>query len=141
VVEWTTSIPIRPVPDAITRFFWDGVDEGRLMILRCSSCRRFVHPPRSVCRFCLSEKLAPEPVSGQAFLFSWTVATRAFHEFWNDKLPYVLARVELVEQPGLRLMTNVVDCSLERLRIGLPLQVVFAPVGDPPVVLPLFRPR
>jgi uncharacterized OB-fold protein len=56
-----------------------------------------------------------------------------------DKIPYVLAVVELVEEPGLRITTNVVDCAEQDLQNGMPLEVDFRVVGG--LTLPLFRPR
>ena len=78
-------------------------------------------------------------MSGRASLYTWTVAEQAFHPFFADKVPYVYAKVELVEQPGLRLITNVVDCPHECLRVDMPLQVTFREVA-PDFVLPMFRP-
>ena len=52
--------------------------------------------------------------------------------------PYVIAEVELVEQADLRLLTNVVGCEAEAVRVGLPVEVCFARTGATHV--PLFRP-
>jgi uncharacterized OB-fold protein len=131
--------PPRPAPDPMTRFFWEGANLGRLLVLQCCTCSKFIHPPRPVCRFCLSIGLAAQEVSGRASLYTWTVAERAFHPFFADKVHYVYATVELVEQPGLRLITNIVDCPHEDLRVGMPLQAVFREVA-PDFTLPMFRP-
>ena len=37
-------------------------------------------------------------------------------------------------------MTNIINCPLEQLRIGMPLRVVFENVSDD-VALPLFEPE
>ena len=47
--------------------------------------------------------------------------------------------VELDEQPGLQLMTNIVDCAEDDLRIDMPVEVTFREVG-PELTLPFFRP-
>jgi uncharacterized OB-fold protein len=57
--------------------------------------------------------------------------------FPGQQVPYVLAIVELVEQPGLRLMTRMVDVATDSVRIGMPVHVQFEQVDD--VWLPLFR--
>jgi hypothetical protein len=46
--------------------------------------------------------------------------------------------VELAEQRGLRLTTNIVNCQLDEVRIGMPVRVVFEQHDD--VWLPLFEP-
>ncbi len=131
--------PPMPVPDASTQFFWEGAAAHRLMILACLDCASFLHPPRPVCPFCGSTAQEPKEVSGQASLYTWTVVERAFHPFFADKVPYVYATVELAEQPGLRMITNVVDCPPEDLHISMPLTVTFREVA-PELTLPLFRP-
>ena len=57
-------------------------------------------------------------------------------------LPYVIGLVEVVEQPGLRLTTDLVNCEPEDVRIGLEVRVVFEHHEDPngDVWLPLFEP-
>jgi uncharacterized OB-fold protein len=128
-----------PAPDPLTKFFWDGLKEHKLMILRCQSCGHYIHWPRPVCRFCLSTDLAPAQVSGKATLYSWTIAVQPFHPFFVDKVPYVIATVELVEQKNLKMVSNLIDCPEEKIRAGMPLQVVFKEVA-PGFTLPLFRP-
>lgn len=131
--------PPLPEPDALTRFFWDGVKQHRLLILRCQECGNYVHYPRPVCNKCLSMNLTPNEVSGRGTLYSYTVTVQAFHPYFADKVPYVLAVVELVEQEGLKITTNIIDCPENRLSIGMPVAVVFREVA-PGFTLPLFRP-
>jgi len=53
--------------------------------------------------------------------------------------PYVVALVELDEQAGLRLVTNIVQSPIEAIHIGMPVDVVFEDV-TPEITLPFFRP-
>jgi hypothetical protein len=46
--------------------------------------------------------------------------------------------VELAEQPGLRLIANVIECPWSDLRIELPLEVSFRELA-PEFTVPLFR--
>jgi hypothetical protein len=133
------AYPPVPVPTPLTQFFWDGVNAHKLMILRCRPCGHHVHYPRPICNRCQSTDLAPTEVSGRATLYSYTVAVQAFHPYFVDKVPYVLAVVELAEEPGLRLTTNIVDCAEADLQVGMPVVVVFREVA-PGMTLPLFRP-
>lgn len=134
-----TSTPPIPLPSPLTEFFWDGVNRHRLLILRCQNCQHFVHYPRPICDRCQATDLEPEEVSGRATLYSFTVVMQAFHPYYLERIPYVLAVVELEEEPGLRLTTNIVDCEEEDLKVGLALQVVFSEVA-PGLTLPLFTP-
>jgi hypothetical protein len=56
---------------------------------------------------------------------------------YRDATPYVLAYVELAEGP--RVMTNIVDCDVDALQIGDPVEVTFHDTGQG-AALPRFRP-
>ena len=55
-----------------------------------------------------------------------------------EAVPYSLAIVELEEQSGLRMLTNIVDCPFEALSIGMPVEVTFEDRDGQ--VVPQFRP-
>ena len=129
--------PIRLLPrlDADNTFFWTSGADGRLRFLRCRACRTYVHPPSPRCPACLDGDLAPEPVSGRAVVESYTVN----HQQWiPGSEPYVVAWVSIVEQPDVRLTTNLVGLEPDELRVGMPVEVLFEEHED--VYLPLFRP-
>ena len=52
-------------------------------------------------------------------------------------MPYVAAIVDLAEGP--RMISEVVDCPLESVQIGMPLTVAFRDLTDD-LKLPVFRP-
>ncbi|MGE0388400.1 MAG: Zn-ribbon domain-containing OB-fold protein [Gammaproteobacteria bacterium] len=133
-------LPPAPVPNYLTQFFWDGVRDHRLMILRCNGCGHYIHYPRPTCRQCLGTDLSPVQVSGKAELYAWTIPGVAIDRYYAERPGTIYAVVELPEQPGLRMPTNIVDCAEGDLRIGLPLEVTFREIG-PGLTLPLFRPR
>jgi uncharacterized OB-fold protein len=130
--------PFRVLPRVtdLNRHFWTGGAEGQLRFLRCRPCGTWVHPPAPVCPVCLARDVAPSAVSGRASVVTVTLN----HQPWvpAPDHPYVIAIVEMEEQPGLRLMTNVVNCPPETVRIGMPVRVVFEAHGD--VYVPLFEP-
>ncbi len=131
--------PFRVLP-AITpenEHFWRGGARGELCFLRCKACRHYVHPPSPVCPACLSRELAPEAVSGRATLLTYTVN----HHPWIPGFdpPYVIAIVEIEEQRGLRLTTNLVGCAESAIAIGMSLRVTFEACDDG-IFLPLFEP-
>jgi uncharacterized OB-fold protein len=126
-----------PVPTADDAGFWRGGAEGTLLVHRCHTCHRWFHPPAPVCSRCYSRDVAPEATSGRGEVWAHTVN----HQPWFPGMPppYVVAIVELVEQPGLRLTTNIVGCAPDAVRAGLAVEVCFEQV-DADVWLPLFRP-
>jgi uncharacterized protein len=131
--------PPVPEPDDLTTFFWEGVKANRLMILRCDQCGFYVHWPRPVCNRCLSTSLEPAEMSGDATLATWTFPSQPFEPYYQKHLPYALAVVELVEQPGLKMVTNLVDYEHDELHIEIPVRVTFREVA-PGLTLPLFAP-
>ena len=55
-----------------------------------------------------------------------------------DSETYRTALVELVEQEGLRFMTNLVNCDPESVSIGMPVRVLFEDHGE--IFVPVFEP-
>jgi uncharacterized OB-fold protein len=128
----------RPLP-ALTvnnAAFWTGGQRGELSIYRCQECRYYVHPPVRFCPRCESRDVQPEAVSGRGTVASFTVN----HQKWEPDLevPYVMALIELDEQADVRLVTNIVHCPPDEVRIGLPVQVLFEARDD--VWIPLWEP-
>jgi uncharacterized OB-fold protein len=128
----------RPARHPATDFFWAAARDHRLDMLRCDDCGTYIHPPRPVCRSCLSTSLHPSQVSGEGTLYSYTVSGRGPHPWLGGDDPYALVTVELVEQPGLRMVSNLVGQPTETIRTGMPLRVDFIDV-DEELSLPVFR--
>lgn len=124
-----------PEPDEVSRFYWEAAREGRLVVQRCSSCRRYLFPPSVACPRCLTDTLVPTPVSGRGRVHAFTVARQAFDPSFD--VPYVLALVELEEDPEVRILTNLVESDPGAVRGGAPVQVVFEARGT--TALPQFR--
>ena len=129
----------RPLPalEPHTEAFWRACRAGRLEFTHCVPCNWLIHPSRPLCPRCRGRDLDVVAVSGRAHLHSYTVNHQAW--FPGQPVPYIIGLVELDEQPGLRLTTNIVNCAPEHLAIGMALQVVFETVNDD-VALALFEP-
>lgn len=129
-----------PVPDETSRAYWDAARRHELRILRCTDCAFFIHYPEPVCPRCGSARVAPQRVSGRGVIYSYTVTHHRGAPGFQDDVPFVVALVELEEQPGLRLITNIRGCGPAEVRIGMPVEVVFEDMGSG-VTLPQFRVR
>jgi len=127
----------RPQPrlDADNRAFWTGGAVGELRLMRCRDCATFIHPPRPLCRKCLSENVASEAVAGTGVIDTFTVN----HQKWHPALdvPYVIARVAIDGAPGVFLTTNIVGCAVDEVDIGDRVRVTFEQQGD--IYYPLFE--
>ncbi len=127
----------RPVPrlDSDNRPFWTGGAVGELRFHRCADCGSFIHPPRPVCRVCLSDNVAPEAVAGTGVIDSYTIN----HQAWYPGLevPFVIARVAIDGAPGVYLTSNIVGCPVEAVDFGDAVRVTFEQQGD--IFYPLFE--
>lgn len=128
----------RPLP-AITEmndYFWRSGSKGHLHILCCTDCGIYAHPYVARCSACRSKNMAPKAVSGIAVVCGFTIN----HQPWYPHVPtpYVIAYVELVEQRNIRLATNIVNCPVEDVVIGMPVKVLFEQYDD--IFVPVFEP-
>ena len=116
--------------DAATEPYWNAAKQGVLNIKRCTTCAKVHFYPRALCPFCMAdtEWIA---ASGQGTIYSVTVTRRA------GPIPYALAYITLDE--GVTMLTNIVDCDLDTLRIGARVKVCFKPAPDGNAV-PMFTP-
>lgn len=137
-----TAKPFRVLPRVTpeNEHFWRGGAEGELRFLRCRACGTWIHPPSPVCPSCRGRDVAPEAASGRAVVHTYTVNEQPWIPTMDP--PYVVAIVELPEQAGLRLTTNIVGCDPDEVAIGMPVRVTFDRYDDDgyEVWLPMFEP-
>lgn len=97
-----------PLPQVteLTKPYWDALDQGYLAFLRCRTCQHAWLPASQECPNCLKQNMLWEKASGRAKIISWVVYHSAYHEAFRDRLPYIVAIVELDEGP--RLITNFI---------------------------------
>lgn len=126
-----------PRLDASNRPFWTGGEQGELRILQCQDCNGFVHPPRPVCRHCLSENVSPKAVAGTGEVYSFSVNYQKWHP--DMEVPFVVARIALDDVPGVLLTSNVIGCDPESVDIGDRVKVTFENREE--IWYPLFQPE
>ena len=128
-----------PTPDIETREYWQGCKRHELLMQRCKDCGTYCFPPMPMCHRCNSMNRGWARVSGKGKVYSWFVVHHATHPDFVDEVPYAVVLVELDEQADLRIPSNVVDCRIEDIQAGMPVEVVFEDVTDD-ISLPKFRP-
>src|ERR1700687_3048230 len=113
-----------------TKPYWDAAAKGQLLIKKGNACGESHFYPRSLCPFCFSGDTAWVAASGKGTIYSYSVMRRV-------PVPYVVAYVTLAEGPTM--ISNIVDCDLNAVKIGQAVKVTFKPSdGGPPV--PMFTP-
>jgi uncharacterized protein len=118
------------IVDPSTEPFWRATAKGSLLIKRCMSCGQAHWYPRHLCPYCLGET---EWISsaGRGTIYSVSVTRRV------GPMPYAIAYVALDE--GVTMLTNIVDCDLDELRIGQRVELVFK-VAEGGSAIPMFKP-
>ncbi len=126
----------KPTQDQETRAYWEGARRHELVLQRCLACGATQHRPRALCAGCLSDRIQSFVASGRGTVHTFTVTHQNQAPGFREALPYVLAYVDLEEGP--RLLTNVVGCEPERVRIGMPVAVEFVDLDE--TAVPRFHP-
>jgi len=129
----------KPLPEITPamRPFWEAARHHQLAVQRCRGCGAHRFPARDICSRCLSREADWVPVSGRGAVLSWAVMHQVYHPGFAADVPYAVVVIELEE--GARLVSNLVDCPLDAIAAGMPVEVVFEDV-TPDVTLPKFRP-
>jgi len=130
----------RPVPklERDTHGYWQHLRRHELVIQRCTQCGTYRHHPRPMCPECHSLDFAWAPMSGRGTVYTYAIVNQPLHPFWSGRTPYNVVLVELEE--GVRIVSNLVDCPNDLVRIGMPVTVVWEDVTDE-ISLPMFKPE
>ena len=117
--------------------FWTNLREHKLTAQRCKSCDKFFSfPPQGSCPHCLSPEYDWVTLSGKGKVYSFVTYHRAWHPAYQEKVPYNVSLIDLQEGP--RLISNVVGCKHDEVKIGMPVEIVFEDREE--YTLPQFRP-
>jgi hypothetical protein len=129
-----------PVPDLETARYWEATREGKLLIKTCRTCKRAFFYPRSHCPRCWSTDTDWVESSGRGTVYTFTVVFQNDLPPFRERLPYVVAIIELDE--GVRMTSNVEGVAPEDVRCGMAVQVAFRDEqrGDETIAIPVFRP-
>jgi uncharacterized OB-fold protein len=129
---------IQPAITLENQHFWTGGQNNQLCFLHCQDCQTWIHPPQPVCPECTGKNIKPEAVSGKARVHSYTINRQAWIPGFDP--PYVIGLVEIDEDPRVRLMTNIINCDVESVYIGMKVQVLFEEQDGGIIYIPLFEP-
>ena len=120
-----------PAVNPENRPFFDAAAQGRLLVKKCAACGEHHHYPRTFCPHCFSERTEWVEARGGGVIYSYSVLRRGV------PVPYCIAYVTLEE--GVTMLSNIVDCDLDSVRIGQKVKVVFKP-SDGGAPVPMFAP-
>lgn len=124
----------RPSPMADQAFWFEGLQEGKLLIQRCSDCGELRHPPGPMCRNCRSLAWDTIKASGRGTIYSCVIVH--YPQIPSLDYPNQVLLVELEE--GIRIVANALDIAPPHLQIGAAVQLVIQQCDDE-LSLPFFR--
>ncbi len=126
-----------PIPDSVTKPFWDGTVKHELLLPKCQDCGKAHFYPRPICPFCGSKNLDWIKSSGKGKVYSYAIQYRPLIPGLEP--PFVTAIIELDE--GVRMMSNLVGVEPvpENIRCDMRVQVTWQDLNEE-VSLPLFKP-
>jgi uncharacterized protein len=134
-MEETATRP-SPDPRGAGKQYWASAHAGTLTLPRCLSCETAHWYPRLYCPNCGSDKLEWITCSGKGVIHTYTIVRQSGHKYFKSKVPYVLAMVALDE--GVLMMSNIIECDVDTVRVDARVSVVFEKLGDD-VGVPLFK--
>jgi uncharacterized OB-fold protein len=128
---------ILPVATPLTQPYWDGARQHELLYQKCKICGANWHPPMPICPACHSSDFDWLAASGGGFVYTYTVVHHPTHPAFTDRVPYVVAVVELDEGP--RVVTNIQNCQPTAVSAGMRVRIVFEDLAEG-VTLPQAEP-
>lgn len=142
-----TDAKLKPVPGEFIKIstntwtepFWKAGQQDKLVVCQCAKCKTQRIPPTPFCPNCQSQEVEWPELSGRGKVYSYSICHRSPYPGLAPDATYAPVIVELDDAPGIRLISNVIDCTVEEVKIGMPVQVLWNPIQDGWKV-PIFRP-
>jgi len=130
---------IVPVPNELTKPFWDACKDGRLVIQECEICNRMQNPPEDKCWECDSpDNLIWREVQGRGTIDGYVVIYDSRLEAFWDQQPYNVAIINLLDNPDIKFFSNLPGTPVDQVPVGSQVQVEFEQVA-PDQFIPQWR--
>jgi len=118
-----------PEPDAVSKPFWDAVDQKKLMLQFCTNCSKLQYPIRPNCIECgKTDSLTWREVAGKGHILETMVVhdTRVVRR--KVDVPFNVALVSLDEDPGINFLSNLPGTPAHQAPQGAPVELIFEPL-------------
>ena len=119
-----------PVPDELSKPFWDACNERRLIVQHCTACNRMQYPPEETCPHCGSpNNLEWREVSGRGKIHGYCVMYDSRVRLLQADQPFNIAVIELEEDPAIKFFSNLPGTPVDEVLVGASVQVEFQEVA------------
>jgi uncharacterized OB-fold protein len=122
---------IIPIPQGESEFYWNKTSQEQLWLRKCNRCSEAYFYPRDISPCCFSRDTEWTQSSGRGRLYAFSIIYRSPNQGFQEEAPFIVAIIELEEGP--RMTSNIVGVdtpSPDKLRIGMPVTVVFDKITD-----------
>ena len=125
------GMPI-PVPenDDLSKPYWEGLRESKLMVQKCQVCGTYVRGPEWICHQCRSFDLAWEEVVEKGRIYSWERVWHPVHPALKGYGPNIVVLIQLPEAQNIRMIGNLLGDPEQKVPIGTEVEVVFEHHND-----------
>ncbi len=130
----------KPLPEfrPETKPYWEATKNHELKLPRSKTNNKFFFYPRAISPYDdMSQDIEWANASGRGKVWTYSIHNMGPTKAYKGDPPYVVALVELDE--GVKMMTNIVDCDPQDVKIGMEVEVVFDDITED-VTLPKFKP-
>lgn len=118
--------------------FWEATKAKKLVLQYSPETKRYYHYPReAVVVSPKTREVEWHESAGKGEVYAFSIMRKPGNPGMAAQVPYVVAIVELEE--GVRMMTNIVNCEPENVRVGMKVKVTWEEIKDGRH-LPLFEP-
>ena len=114
-----------PTPDGLDAPYWQGLQEEKLVIQRCSTCQQWQWGPEWICHGCHSFDLAFEAVEPAGVIYSHERVWHPVHPALKDQGPYIVVLVELSNAANVRIVGNLLGDPRQTISIGAEVRGIF----------------
>ena len=115
-----------PVPDEVSKPFWDACNEGRLVVQNCTACSRLQHPPQKVCLACGSDaNMEFREMNGRGKIHGYLVSHDSRVMMLQQIQPFNLAVVELEDAPEIKMLSHLPGTPTDEVPVGATVHVEF----------------
>ena len=99
----------------------------RLEASKCRSCGNVSFPPRLICPECKSREFETIKLSDEGKILTYTII-RVASDAFSKITPFAIAVIAV--DSGARLMTQIADSPIDKVKIGEKVKLVFRKIQD-----------
>ena len=128
-----------PIPNELTKAYWDAAHEHRFVLQCCVSCGLFNAKPRVICPRCHQDEFTWTEPSGRGSIHSFAIVRQSQQPGFKDDIPFVVVNIQLEDEPTCYLTTNLIvdESEYATLHIDQRVVVTFEDRGE--VTVPQFK--